>query len=156
MSIAKKLAEHLAKCQVSYDLIQHPRTYSSTRTAEAAHVTGDSLAKTVVLHDERGHLLAIVPSTHRVEIEALQRLLDRRLNLATEDEITTLFSDCALGAVPPVGAAYGLDVVLDDSLASESEIYFEAGDHQNLVHMSGKDFAGLMTDARRGQFSHHV
>lgn len=155
MTIAKKLGKHLKTADVAYELVSHPRTESSTRTAQAAHVTGERVAKSVVLHDKQGYLLAVVPSTHRIELETLQRLLARPLNLATESEITKLFDDCELGAVPPVGAAYGLEVIVDEGLTEEPDVYFEAGDHRSLVHVSSKDFATLIANAQRGRFSHH-
>jgi Ala-tRNA(Pro) deacylase len=156
MTVAKRLGEHLAKTGVAFDLTSHPWTASSNRAAQAAHVTGERVAKAVVLHDDQGYVVAVVPSTHRLELDSLQRFLDRRMNLATEGEIVKLFDDCELGAVPPVGAAYGLDVVVDESLTGQPDIYFEGGDHRSLVHVSGADFAALMSEARRGRFSHHV
>ncbi len=156
MSIAKTLGRHLTQAGVGFDVVSHPRTLSSTRTAEAAHVSGERLAKAVVLHDEQGYLLAVVPSTHRLELAAVQLLVERSMSLATEVEIADLFGDCELGAVPPVGSAYGLNVLMDDSLADQPEVYFEAGDHRSLVLVNGADFDALMGEARRGRFSHHV
>ncbi len=156
MAIAKKLSDHLANAGVAYDVVAHPRTPSSSRTAQAAHVTGERVAKTVVLHDDQGYLLAVVPSTHRVELDSLRSLVDRRLSLATESEIEKLFGDCDVGAVPPVGAAYDLDVILDESLAAQPDVYIEAGDHESLLRLGAGDFAKLMTKARSGRFSHHV
>jgi Ala-tRNA(Pro) deacylase len=121
-----------------------------------AHISGELVAKAVVLQDDDGYVLAAVPSTHRVELDALGRALDRSVNLATESEISELFEDCAVGAIPPIGNAYGLEILLDVSLTALSDVYFEAGDHRSLVHMSGTDFAFLMIDAQRGTFSHHV
>ncbi len=156
MSLAKTLDRHLTQSGVGFDVVSHPRTLSSTRTAEVAHVSGERLAKAVVLHDEQGYLLAVVPSTHRLELDAVQRLVDRSMSLATEGEIADLFGDCELGAVPPVGPAYGLNVLMDESLADQSEVYFEGGDHRSLVRVNGADFDALMVEAQRGRFSHHV
>ena len=156
MAIAKRLREHLKRAGVPYDVIKHRPTVSASRTAQVAHISGECVAKAVVLQDEDGYVLAALPSTHRVELEALGRTLDRSVSLATESEISELFDDCAIGAVPPVGNAYGLEILLDESLAAMPEVYFEAGDHRSLVHMSGSDFAFLMADAQRGTFSHHV
>jgi Ala-tRNA(Pro) deacylase len=155
MTIAKTLGAHLAAAAVDYDVVSHLSTPSASRTAQAAHITGERVAKAVVLHDDSGYLLAVVPSTHRVEFGTLHDLLGRSLNLATEAEIADLFGDCDVGAVPPLGAAYGLKVVLDESLLGQPEIFFEGGDHASLVHVGGGDFASLMADAQRGQFSHH-
>ena len=155
MTIAKTLGAHLAAAAIKYDVVSHRSTPSASRTAQAAHVTGERVAKAVVLHDDSGYLLAVVPSTHRVELGTLHDLLGRSFNLATEAEITNLFGDCDVGAVPPVGAAYGLKVVLDESLLGHPEVFFEGGDHASLIHVGGDDFASLMADAQRGQFSHH-
>jgi Ala-tRNA(Pro) deacylase len=100
--------------------------------------------------------MAVVPSTHRVELDALQDRLGRRLNLATEAEIGQIFDDCEIGAVPAVGAAYGLQVLCDESLASASAVHFEAGNHVELVRVDGPGFGALMKDATWGRFSHHV
>lgn len=156
MAIANALKRCLTDQGVDYSIVTHPRTQSSSRTAQAAHVPGARLAKPVVLHDEAGYLLAVLPATHRLELQALQTLLDRHLNLATEKEVGDLFGDCDIGAIPPIGAAYGVDVVLDESFADQPEVYFEAGDHRSLVRVDVGDFDRLMAGAQRGRFSHHI
>ncbi|HYZ32617.1 MAG TPA: YbaK/EbsC family protein, partial [Crenalkalicoccus sp.] len=69
-------------------------------------------------------------------------------------EIARLFDDCELGAVPPIGAAYGVPVLVDESLDGAAELYFEGGDHRTLVHVGGAAFRALTKDARRARFSH--
>ena len=76
-----------------------------------------------MIHHELGYLLAVVPSTHRIDLGTLQSLAGTRLGLASETEIGEVVSDCDFGAVPPVGAAYGADVILDDSLNDVPEVY---------------------------------
>ncbi|QIG49501.1 aminoacyl-tRNA deacylase [Nordella sp. HKS 07] len=156
MTIASKLRQYLDGKGVHYDVVTHPRTSTSSQSAESAHIPGDRVAKSVVIHHELGYVLAVVPSTNRVELGTLQDLLDKRLGLATEDEVSTLFDDCDTGAIPPVGAAYGVPVILDDSLNGAPDLYFEGGDHKSLVHVSGDAFRVLTKDARRARFSHHA
>ncbi len=156
MTIANRLKQFLDAEGIVYDVVTHPRTATSSETAQAAHISGECVAKSVVIHHELGYLLVVVASTQRIELSALQAFLDTRLGLATEKEITELFDDCDLGAVPPVGAAYGLEVVLDESLADLPEVYFEGGDHRTLIHVTGDAFGALMKDARRGKLGHHV
>jgi len=156
MSIAPRLRQHLDREGVGFDTVRHPRTSTASETAQAAHVPGDTVAKTVVIHHEEGYLLAVVPATHRVDLATVQGLVERRLGLASEREIDRLFADCASGAVPPVGAAYDVPVLLDESLTGLETVHFEGGDHQNLVRVSGSGFDRLMQGARRARFSHHV
>lgn len=156
MTVAKKVDRFLVESGVPYEIIAHERTDSASRTAQASHVHGDQVAKTVILHDGERYLLGVVPSTHRVELDTLGQFLDRRLTLAAEGEAARLFDDCSVGADPPLGAAYGLPVVVDEALLENDDVYFEGGDHQSLIHLSTAAFASLLTEARRARFSHHV
>ena len=104
MTIANRLRQYLESEQVRYDIVPHPRAVTSSRTAQAAHVPGQLVAKSVVVHHELGYVLVVAPSTHRVELDTLQEFLNRRLGLAAEDEVARLFDDCDRGAIPPIGA----------------------------------------------------
>ncbi|RAZ89089.1 aminoacyl-tRNA deacylase [Mesorhizobium hawassense] len=153
MTIANRLRQFIDGKGIRYDTVAHHRTATSRQSAVAAHVPGSIMAKSVVVHHELGYALALVPSTHRIELGKLQDIMDRRLGLASEDEVVSLFDDCDIGAVPPIGAAYDVPVFLDESLRDATDIYFEGGDHKTLVHVSGKDFRNLTTDARQARFS---
>ncbi|MGI9450905.1 MAG: aminoacyl-tRNA deacylase, partial [Geminicoccaceae bacterium] len=76
-------------------------------------------------------------------------------SLASEQEVGRLFPDCELGAIPALGWAYGLDVIVDDSLATQDEIWFEAGDHRSLIEVGGDQFRRLLGAAPHGVFSIH-
>ena len=156
MTIVKKLQDYMDSQGVHYDTLDHHRTATSSQTAQAAHVPGSRLAKAVVVHHEMGYVLAVVPSTHRIELSTLQGVMDRRLGLASEDEIGSLFADCDVGAVPPVGSAYDVPVILDEDFGNANDVYFEGGDHKTLAHVTGPDFRRLMKDARVARFSHRA
>jgi Ala-tRNA(Pro) deacylase len=155
MTIASTLQRHLEGQRVDYEVRSHPLTSSSSETAQSAHVSGNRVAKPVVLRDGDGYLLAVLPASHHLSLEMLQAWLGRPVALASEQEIGKLFPDCDLGAIPPIGAAYGLDMVLEESLAGLDEVHFEGGDHRNLVKVGGDQFRRLMSGARQGRFSTH-
>jgi Ala-tRNA(Pro) deacylase len=146
----------MTKHHVAYKAIPHRRTASSTETAAAAHVPGDRLAKSVILADEKGFMMAVLPATHHIDLGVLKRQLHRSVGLATEHELRELFLDCEPGAIPPVGAAYGLETVIDDSLCTQGDVYFECGDHEELIQVSGEQFQELIAGSRQCRFSHHV
>ena len=156
MAIAPQLKTYLNDAGIVYDVVSHPRTMTTTESAQAAHVSGECVAKSVVIHHELGYFLAVVPSTHRIDLNTLQALAGKRLGLTAEAEIGEIFTDCDLGAVPPVGEAYGVEVMLEESLSGLPDVYFEGGDHKTLIHATGDAFETMMKDARRGRFSHHV
>jgi Ala-tRNA(Pro) deacylase len=154
MTIAVRLRQYLDSQGVDYDTVPHPRTSTSAGLARAAHVPKDQVAKPVVVHHGDGYVLAVVPSTHRVELGTLRDILGERPGLAAETEVARLFDDCEIGAVPPIGAAYGVPVILDESLDRTADVYFEGGDHTTLVHIGRAAFRALTKDARRERFSH--
>lgn len=154
MTVAPTLQKYLDQT-VTYDLISHDPTMSSTRTAEACHVPGDRLAKAVVLRRDGGYVLAILPASHHIHLPALRMHLGDKVDLASEDEIAQVFCDCSRGAVPPVGECYGLDVIVDDSIDAQREIYMESGDHATLIHLGREQFARLTAEAWHGHFTTH-
>jgi len=155
MSIAATVQTCLTEAGVEYDIIEHPRTSNSTHTAEAAHVSGARLAKSVVLEDGERYLMAVVPATDQVDLGALHRRLGREIGLATEEEVATLFTDCEPGAVPPFGQIYGVETILDEAFVNAEDVYFEGGDHRALVHVNGSDFLKLMGNAPRARIGLH-
>ncbi|HEY6995085.1 MAG TPA: YbaK/EbsC family protein [Xanthobacteraceae bacterium] len=154
MSIAPTLQRHLDS-NVTYDVITHDATMSSTRTAQACHVSGECLAKAIVLRHDGGYMLAVLPASHHIRLTDLKRQVGDDVALADEGEIGRLFPDCTLGAIPAIGECYGLDVIVDDSIQERPEIYLEGGDHTTLVHMDQAQFGRLMAEARHGRFSVH-
>jgi Ala-tRNA(Pro) deacylase len=135
---------------VSYETLQHPYSRTSEETADVAFIWEDQLAKTVLLEDERGYVLAIVPASYRVDLKKLERLLDRKLELASEAELADVFPDCEIGALPPLGQAYGIPTIYDDRLRRLSCVYFEGGDHRDLVYIGGREFIDLLRDSPHG------
>ena len=158
VTIASKLDNYLQQREVEYQVVTHQHSEHSMETAEKAHVHGDALAKGVLVRDDDGYLLVVLPADYHIELESLRKLLGQEVAMVGEASLEEIFSDCELGAVPPIGMAYGVKTIWDpkSSLGKQDEIFFEAGDHQSLVQMSGVQFHELMAPAERGEFSHHV
>lgn len=153
MAIAQTIENYMAQRGIRYDVIPHAHSHNSAETAQYAHVPGDRLAKSVILEDDRGFVMAVLPSTCHVRLGRLSREMNRRFRLASEDTLPNLFVDCELGAIPPVGLAYGMSTIVDDGIADQPEIYFEAGDHEQLIHMKREDFRTLMDHAGHARFA---
>lgn len=149
MAVSETLKGYLDSLGIAYDVARHPREVVSTRIARKAHIPGERLAKAVLLSSGRGHLLALVPASRHVDLAALGARVGRPVALAPEEEISALFADCEPGAIPACGEAYGIPCLMDEALAAVDEVYFEAGDHVSLIHMTGDDFARLMAHAER-------
>lgn len=155
MAIAATVSNYLVAQGVEYDVLTHPHSATSGESAQAAHVPGSRLAKSVILEDEQGYLMVVLPSSRQVNLQELHRQLNRNLVLATENELGGLFSDCEIGALPPIGTAYGVETVVDDAIAEQPDIFFEAGDHEQLIHVSAETFQSLLGEhVQQGCFSH--
>ena len=144
MGVALTLKQYLEDHEINYDLVIHEKTQCSSDTAQVCHVSGNDLAKGVVLKRKKGYLLAVLPASQNVRLGKMGRWLKQPVRLATEDEVSELFDDCEQGAVPPIGAAYGLKAIIDEQLEGHDDIYFEAGDHVTLIHIPGRQFDRLM------------
>lgn len=155
MAVAMSLRAFLDAHPLAHDIVRHRHTPSSQYSAAAAGQPGDKIAKAVLLRDEDGYVLAVLPATYRLHLGQLHRWLNRSLGLATERDVAALFEDCEVGAIPPVGLLYGIDTVVDDALLAQSDVYFEAGDHEQLIHMGMRDFKKLLGDATHARFSLH-
>jgi Ala-tRNA(Pro) deacylase len=152
-----RLRYYLEKNGIRYDTVEHLATASSSRSAQASHISGDHVAKAVLLCDKDGrYLVAVLPASRRLELGELWRWLHQPVGLATEDEVACLFDDCERGALPALGGAYGIPVLVDDSLSHRPDIYIEGGDHRCLVHMRGEDFDRLMAQEQHHRFAQHA
>ena len=153
MTIAPRLNQFLAENQADYELIEHDPTLSANETASVCEVPAWQMAKAVLLNTEQDYLLAVLPANRRVELAELRSDLGTKPRLVDEMDLASIFDDCEFGAVPPLGSSYGVTTIVDDSLDGAPDIYFEAGDHASLIHMSGAEFLRLTRKARRGHFS---
>ncbi|WP_111643214.1 aminoacyl-tRNA deacylase [Marinimicrobium alkaliphilum] len=154
MSIAKRVEKYLESQRVPYRLHRHDYSEGSFNTAQAAQIDDAALAKAVLLRDEDfGYRLCVLPAQHKILRHTLNQIFDRHLELVDEDELAEVFPDCAPGAVPALGQAYGLEVIWDPTLLAHENIYLEAGDHEHLVVLRRNDFERLMHGALSDAFS---
>jgi len=158
MAISRTLQAYLKEHGVKYRIVHHARTGSSMESAEQAHIPGGALAKAVMTRDGNDFLMLVLPSDYHVDLDSLSTRLGRTLTMANEAEFSARFSDCERGAVPPLGYVYGIRTLWDPStaLGADEKVYFEAGDHENLIQVSGEQFHELMASAERSEFSRHI
>ena len=153
MSIPFRLTAYLEQSGAQYEMREHQYSRSSAETARTASIPANQLAKSVILEDDVGCVMAVVPGDKTVRVGELNRLLGRKnLRLCDEKRISTLFTDCDLGAVPPVGMAWGIETIVDDALEACDVVYAEAGDHEHLLRMSHQQFHELMGATQHGDF----
>jgi Ala-tRNA(Pro) deacylase len=153
MSVAPRLRHYLDAQHVDYEILEHRPTQSAMQTARACHIPADQLAKAVLLDTRDDYLLAVLPSDRRLDLAELREELGQKPRLADENELTVIFNDCAMGAVPALGTGYDVATIVDDRLTEQPDIYFEGGDHASLIHVDQSGFRQLTRSAQHGRFS---
>lgn len=144
MSVSQRIQSYLDSENVKYECIPHLQAFAAQDVAHALHVPGRMFAKPVVLEADGRLLMAVVPATHRLDLDEFkQKLGVADLELASEGELAKFCPDCELGALPPFGQLYGMDVWVDKALSDAEEIVFNAGSHTEAIRMKYDDFARL-------------
>jgi Ala-tRNA(Pro) deacylase len=153
MSIPARLSSYLDQRGTRYEILKHKHSRCSAETARVAEIPPHQLGKPVIVEDDTGFVMAIVPGDRNVLLGQLSRLLDRKhLRLADATRVATMFTDCDRGAVPALGMAWDVPTVIDDELEANDIVYLEAGDHERLLRLSNDQFHELMLAARHGYF----
>jgi len=143
MSVPTRLKSFLDSNQIPYESLSHSTTYTAQGTAAVMQISGKDVAKTVVVRAGTAGeetILAVLPGSRHAKLDKLSAAIGKPVRLATELEFSDLFPDCELGAMPPFGALYNLPVYVDESLAKDKEIVFNAGTHHDAVRMAYEDF----------------
>jgi Ala-tRNA(Pro) deacylase len=152
MSLSSVVETYLSQHKIPFDVLEHPHTDNSIQTAHFVHMSPSQLAKAVVVSDHDRYIMCVLPASHVLVMNWVDRDCKGRFKLVTEKELGNLFPDCETGAVPPLGEAYGLNVVWDDALRDAKEIYFEGGDHRHLIHV-GDEFHAHMAKSDHATIS---
>ncbi len=140
-----KLKEYLDSNNIKYVTISHSPAYTAQGVAAAAHISGRELAKTVIVWVEGKPAMVVLPASARVNFALLKEVIGSdNVELAHEQEFRDYFPDCDLGAMPPFGNLYGIDVYVSERLAEQEEIAFNACTHTEIVKMSYSDFESLV------------
>jgi len=154
MSVPSHLSSYLEQRGTRYEICMHGHSRSSAETARSAHVPPSQLAKSVILQDDDGCVMAVLPADRLLMVGEFSRLVGRyKLRLADEAQVARLFEDCEPGAVPPIGMAWGIETIVDDELETTDVVYMEGGDHERLLRMSHEQFHDLMRAQPHGSFS---
>lgn len=145
MSIPRQLSEYLDSQQVRYQFHTHAPAYTAQGLAHIEHVSGKELAKVVMVMVDGRIVMSVLPASHRLDLDKFAELQQAQsVRLATEDEFRDVFPDCELGAMPPFGNLYHLDVWVDSVLRSHATIVFNAGSHVETILMNFSDFERLV------------
>jgi len=141
----RKLREFLDQNNIKYVTITHSPAYTAQEIAASAHIPGREMAKTVVVKIDDTMAMVVLPANAQINLDFLKCITGaQRVSLASEEEFKDKFPDSEIGAMPPFGNLYGMQVFVSETLSREKEIAFNAGSHSELIKMSYKDFERIV------------
>lgn len=141
----EKLKKFLDDHQIKYVLIKHSPAFTAQEVAGLAHIPGKEMAKTVLVLVDGKMAMTVLPADNKVDFALLKKATGaKEVLLATEEEFKYRFPDCEVGAMPPFGNLYGMDVWIEKNLTKDEEIFFNACTHKDLIKMQYKDFEKLV------------
>jgi Ala-tRNA(Pro) deacylase len=130
---------------LAYMTIPHTVANTAKQIAAITHISNKELAKTVIIKVDGVLAMAVLPATYDINLIALRAATNaKNVTLAKESEFKNRFPECDIGAMPPFGNLYGMTVYVDESLSKDKDIAFNAGAHDELLHVSYADFARLV------------
>ncbi|MFD2230901.1 aminoacyl-tRNA deacylase [Alkalimarinus sediminis] len=144
MAVAATVFDYLQHENILYDVVMHSPTESAAESARESVLPLVDVIKSVILRDGQNRLMAIIPADKCVDIRQINHVMGAHYHLDAESDIDRLFDDCVDGAVPGLGQAYNIPVIWDDALGYEEDVYFEAGDHRELIHLRHDQFLKIM------------
>jgi Ala-tRNA(Pro) deacylase len=142
--IPESIQHYLRRNRVRFERYWHPHAVSAQELAEALHVSGWRVAKSVIILADRQPWIVVAPAAGTVDLQQVRDVIGaRNVRLATEAEFSSYFPDCEVGAEPPFGELYKLPVAVDESLSLTERLLFRAGSHEEALEMRFQDFATL-------------
>jgi len=139
------IRKYLKQEKVAFEVHEHTPAYTAQELAAEEHVSGNMLAKAVVVRAGSGYALCALPASYKLDMKKAAKALGyERVRLADETEMSKLFPDVEVGAEPPFGNLYDLPTLVDQHLAEDEDIVFQGGTHRHAIRMKYADYAGLV------------
>ena len=140
-----RLKEFLDTNNIRYKNVFHSHAYTAQEVAASAHVPGRKLAKTVMVKIDDKMAMAVMSASDKVDFSLLKEAAGAsKAELASENEFADLFPGCHIGAIPPFGNLYEMQVIVDEKLTDQTEIVFNAGSYTELITLHFEDFKRLV------------
>ena len=141
MQLSERIRLFLDSHKAEYKVSSHRNAFTAREVAAAEHLPAREVAKTIVIFGDGAYHMVVIPASKMVDFHEVRTVLGlSQARMATERELTDLFPECELGAMPPLGGLYGMQVHLDSSLLGQEMIAFNGGTHRDVIHMRTEEF----------------
>jgi Ala-tRNA(Pro) deacylase len=153
MNALHRMERFLDQHMIPFEIVAHPHSQTSVETARAAGLPPNRVAKGVLLDGVGCQMVAMIPADQEVHLGKLGLDHGVDFSLADEASVSRLFSECDPGVVPGLPNAWGVEMVWDDDLMAQPDVYLEGGDHERLLHIETRYLREVFGDAPHCHFS---
>jgi len=156
MAASKKILDYLNEHKVRYELLEHPVAFTAMEIADKQNVKGKQVVKSVIVLVDGKTLMCVLPAIHMIDFDSLKNVKNAEtVELASEDQVADCFPEYEVGAEPPFGHLYGMDVLVDKFLENDDEILFNAGTHTDMIKIKYADYVKLVKP-QVAEFGTHI
>jgi len=142
--IPPSITDYLERRGVPFVRHVHPIAVDGQHLAAALRISGWRVAKSVLIDVDGRFYLFVLPAPEQVSLERAAEVVGgSHARLAEEEELFEVFPDCEVGAEPPFGSLYSVEVVMAERLLSEPRIVVRAGTHEESLELDTRDFFNL-------------
>ena len=140
----QRLLEYLEQNHTFYSTLKHEPAYTALSAAKSAHISSREMVKSVLLKLDGIYTLAVLPSASKIDFKKVKQVTGSQIaTLADEEDLESIFPDCTTGAIPPLGNLYHMPVLSDPLITEHEDIFFEAGNHREIMQMHMSDYLKL-------------
>lgn len=156
MTVSERLKSLFEEKNVDYELMVHSESYTAQEKAAGMHVPGAQLAKVVMTRADGKLAMLVISADQNIDFNKAREVLGaKEVTLAKEEDFGDLFPDCDLGAMPPFGNLYDIPVWVEEDLARQESIVFNACSHYEAARIAYTDYERLVKPGVGG-FGKHV
>lgn len=141
----RRVINALDQNSIHYDRILHSQTFSSMRTAQATHIKAIEFAKPVIINVDGKTVMAVLPASYRLSLKKVKESMGAQsVEILCEEELRNLFPDSSIGAMPPMGNLYGMDVIMDQDMEKDENISFNCCNHEEVFKIKFADYKRMV------------
>jgi len=138
----ERLETFLRDAGAQFETHTHSPAYTAQEVAKVEHVPGITVAKVVMVMADGELAMMVLPAPYRLDTKKTAAVVGvRDVRLATEEEFSPAFPGLDVGAMPPFGDFCNVPTYVDESLAEDDYIVFQAATHTDAMRMKYADYA---------------
>lgn len=140
LTVLERLQRLFIDAGVRYQQVEHESTKTCEDAARVRGTKADQGAKALVCWADGKSVVVTLPCSRKLDFKAVKKLKGvKDFHLASPAEVKEL-TGLEIGSIPPAGKVFGMETWMDEMLAREEQLCFNAGRHDTSMIMATEDY----------------